>query len=95
MATMTIRVDEQLKQDFDSLCDRLGLTNSAALTLYMKAVVRERRIPFAITAESDAEVRERWWKTFLKMREKAIESGAADMTLDEINEEISAARNGQ
>jgi DNA-damage-inducible protein J len=46
MTSITIRVDEQLKKNFDYMCDQFGLSNSAALNLFMKAVVRERRIPF-------------------------------------------------
>lgn len=95
MTSMTIRVDEQLKKNFDVLCDQFGLSNTAALNLFMKAVVRERRIPFEIKAETEAEVRRKGWEAFLQMRETAIANGAADMTLDEINEEIRAARNGK
>ena len=46
--TMTFRVDDTLKKNFDELCDEFGLTSTAALTVFMKAVVRERRIPFDI-----------------------------------------------
>ena len=94
MTSMTIRVDEQLKRNFDKLCDQFGLSNSAAFNLFMKAVVRERRIPFEIKADSEAEIRKQGWEAFMRMRESALASGAADMSLDEINEEISAARNG-
>lgn len=57
MTSMTIRVDEQLKKSFDILCDEFGLSNSAAMNLFMKAVVRERRIPFEIKADSEADIR--------------------------------------
>ena len=93
MTTITIRVDEQLKSNFDSLCDLFGLSNSAALNLFMKAVVRERRIPFEIKADSDAEARLRGWEAFQRMRESALDAGASDMTLDDINDVISAVRN--
>ena len=90
---MTIRVDEQLKKSFDVLCDEFGLSNTAALNMFMKTVVRERRIPFEIKADSEADVRKQGWEAFLRMRETALASGAADMSLEEINEEIAAARN--
>ena len=57
MTSMTIRVDEQLKRNFDILCDQFGLSNSAALNLFIKAVVRERRIPFEIKADTETEIR--------------------------------------
>lgn len=95
MTSMTFRVDDNLKRNFDLLCDMFGLSNSAALNIFMKAVVRERRIPFEIKADSEAETRQRGWQAFQRMRNQAIGSGAGDMTLEEINEEISAVRNGK
>ncbi len=92
MATITVRVDDQLKSNFDLLCDMFGLSNSAALNLFMKAVVRERRIPFEIKAESDAEARIRGWEAFQRMRESIKNTDAADMTLDDINKLIKEAR---
>ena len=95
MTTMTFRVDEQLKKNFDLLCDEFGLSNSAALNIFMKTVVRERRIPFAIKADSEEQTRQKGWQAFQKMREIALSTGAGEMTLDEINEEIAATRNGR
>ncbi len=95
MTSMTIRVDEQLKQSFDILCDEFGLSNSAALNLFMKAVVRERKIPFEIKAESESDIRKQGWDAFLRMRESAQNAGVGDITLEEINEEIAAVRDGK
>lgn len=91
---MTIRVDNELKKKFDVLCDQFGLSNTAALNLFMKAVVRERRIPFEIKADTEADIRQQGWEAFMKMRESALSSDAADMSLKEINGEIAAVRNG-
>ena len=48
LATLTARVDESDKSAFDSFCSSVGLTTSAAIIMYVKAVLRERRIPFDI-----------------------------------------------
>ena len=61
-ATMTFRVDDSLKKDFDKLCDEFGLTNTAALTIFMKTMVRERRIPFEIKTLSEDDRRKEQWK---------------------------------
>jgi addiction module RelB/DinJ family antitoxin len=95
MTSITIRVDEQLKRNFDVLCDQFGLSNSAAFNLFMKAVVRERRIPFEIKADSEIETRQKGWEAFQRMREVALASGAGGMSLEDINTEIAASRNGQ
>jgi len=46
---VNIRMDEELKRDFDSTCNDLGLTMTTAFTVFAKAVVRRQRIPFIIS----------------------------------------------
>ena len=43
-----IRMDQELKEQFEALCDQLELSMTAAVNLFARAVVRERRIPFDI-----------------------------------------------
>ena len=47
-ATLTARVDAQDKIDFDTFCSNVGLNTSTAINLFVKAVLRENRIPFEI-----------------------------------------------
>ena len=91
-STISIRVDETLKRNFDSLCDEFGFSNTAAITVFMKTVVRERRIPFEIKASTKQERNRIAWESFLKMREQAKEAGIQDLSLEEINEIISEVR---
>lgn len=49
-ATFSIRMDDELKKNFDMMCNDFGMSMSTAITLFAKAVVRERKIPFEITA---------------------------------------------
>ena len=93
--SMTFRVDDSLKKNFDKLCDEFGLTSTAALTVFMKAAVRERKIPFEVKTESEEEVRSRGLRAFWALREEAKKNGLTGMTLEEINEEIRAARRGE
>lgn len=51
LSTLTARVDEKDKLSFDAFCSSVGLTSSAAINMYVKAVLRERRIPFEIRQE--------------------------------------------
>ena len=50
---ISIRMDESLKKRFELICDELGLTVSAAVTIFAKQVCREGRIPFEITLGKD------------------------------------------
>lgn len=90
MTTMSIRVDEQLKKSFDLLCDQFGLSNSAALNLFMKAVVRERKIPFEIKADSELEIRQMGWEAFIRTREQVaggMSFGEMDALMGEVRKE--------
>ncbi len=93
--TMSIRVDSNLKQRFDVLCDEFGISNTSALTLFIKAVVRERRIPFEIRAVSLEDSRKQALLAFDILRAEAAESGVQGLSLDEINAIINEVRNGK
>ena len=53
LATLTARVDEKDKIIFDAFCSNVGLNTSTAINLFVKAVLRENRIPFEITQTPD------------------------------------------
>jgi DNA-damage-inducible protein J len=94
-ATLSMRVDDNLKKNFDMICDDFGFTSTAAITVFMKTVVRERRIPFEIKASSREQINNDAWAAFMKMRDQAAAAGVQDMSLEEINAEIQKARNEQ
>ncbi len=92
-ATLSMRVDDTLKKKFDMICDDFGFTSTAAITVFMKTVVRERRIPFEIKASGMEQINKDAWEAFLEMRKQAAAAGVQDLTLEEINAEIQKARN--
>ncbi len=51
LTTMSIRVDENDKRRFDDFCNQTGLNASVAVNMYIKAVLKDNRIPFEITAD--------------------------------------------
>ena len=48
--TVNVRVDEELKKQAEALFAAFGVNMTTAFTIFAKAVVRERKIPFEITA---------------------------------------------
>lgn len=93
-ATFSVRMDEGLKNEFDALCADFGMSMTTAFNIFARAVVRERKIPFEISAEQTV-TREGARRAFYALRESAKKNGLQDMTLDEINEEIRQARYGE
>ena len=92
LATFSVRMDENLKKQFDDLCVEFGMNATTAFNVFARAVVRERRIPFEISAPKYAIEDQEGWQAFLELREMAEKNGLQNMTLEEINEEIRLAR---
>jgi DNA-damage-inducible protein J len=53
MAQVNIRIDDNLKEQADSLFEKLGMNMSTAINVFIRQTVRQRRIPFAIAAEAE------------------------------------------
>lgn len=48
MTTINIRVDEKLKKQAEEIFEEIGLGMTSALTIFLKAVVRNNGIPFSL-----------------------------------------------
>ncbi len=53
MATtsVTIRMDENLKKQVEIMFDDMGLNMTTAITIFVKAVLKQGKIPFEIVAD--------------------------------------------
>ena len=65
---------------------------STAINVFARAVVRERRIPFAITSASPEMTASDALQAFDALRAQAKANGVSGLSLEEINEEIRQAR---
>lgn len=50
-STVSVRMDEALKQEFDTVCNDLGLSMSTAVTMLAKKMAREKRLPFEVALD--------------------------------------------
>ena len=50
---LTAKVEEADRQNFTAFCNSIGLNVSTAINLFIKAVLREKRIPFSTEQTSD------------------------------------------
>lgn len=46
---VNIRMEENLKKQFDNLCNELGLTMTTAFNIFAKTMVRQKGIPFEVS----------------------------------------------
>ncbi|MDR1413312.1 MAG: type II toxin-antitoxin system RelB/DinJ family antitoxin [Actinomycetes bacterium] len=50
--SITIRIDKQIKADATDVIDSLGLSLSAAITLFLRQVALRREIPFRLSVDN-------------------------------------------
>ena len=81
---INFRMDEELKMQMEDVCKEMGITMSAAFTMFAKKVTRERRIPFEVSADpfySTENIME------LRRRVSNLEAGVTSLKEHELIEE--------
>ncbi len=51
--TLSVRMDADIKKRFDAFCADAGMNATVAVNMFARAVLREQRIPFAVTGSDD------------------------------------------
>jgi DNA-damage-inducible protein J len=91
---INIRMDKALKEQAESLLSELGMNMTTAFNIFLRQTVRERAIPFQISATVPTR------KTLLaegrnlmkSIQEDSVRNSTSKMTMDEIDAEIAAYR---
>lgn len=84
MVNINIKMDADVKKSMEQACADMGLSMSAAFTIFAKKVGRERRIPFKITADpfySESNIR------YLESIARDIKDGKAHFSEHDLIEE--------
>lgn len=87
-----VRIDKELRDDTSRLFESLGLDMSTAIKIFLKKCLMEDGIPFSLQAKPERCQSIEGMAAMLALQKQAEKSGLTDMSLDEINEEIAAAR---
>lgn len=87
-----VRIDTELRDDANKLFDSLGLDMSTAIKIFLKKCLAENGIPFAVTAKKPEYKSPVGMAAFRELQRQAAENGLTDMSLEEINAGIDAAR---
>ena len=83
-AMVNFRMDEELKKNMEQTCKEMGITMTAAFTMFATKVSREKRIPFEITADpfySESNIR------YLNSVISDIESGQSKLQEHDLTED--------
>lgn len=73
-ANLSVRIDEKDKKSFEMFCNDTGMNVSVAINMFIKAVLREHRLPFEIKTDpfySESNIK------YLEKVVKEIEEGKA------------------
>ena len=49
--TLSFRINEDVKKQFEKTCEAMGLSASDALNIFVKKVISEQAIPFDVKAK--------------------------------------------
>ncbi len=48
---ITMRAEPSVKASFEAICKEIGISVNAALNIFVKRVIRDRKIPFEVAAD--------------------------------------------
>lgn len=91
-SVMQVRIDDDLKAKAAAVYDDLGLDLPTAIRMFLKRSVVVNGVPFSMMLPRQDYKAERALRAMQSLSDAARKNGTADMTLDEINAEIAAAR---
>jgi addiction module RelB/DinJ family antitoxin len=48
-STFSVRIDPDIKRQFDEFCAEVGMNPSTAFNMFARVVVRDRKLPFEVS----------------------------------------------
>ena len=87
----TVRMDSEVKKQFDELCRDFGMSSNTAFNVFAKTVIKKQCIPFEVESERQAKLRLAR-EAFDRIRKQVSESNSPELTMEEIDEEIRKCR---
>jgi addiction module RelB/DinJ family antitoxin len=49
-STFSIRIDSDIKREFDGFCADVGMNPSTAFNMFARVVVRDKKLPFEVSS---------------------------------------------
>ena len=83
---MTIRLNDADKSQFYSICERIGLSASTAINVFIKAVIKEERIPFELSAKKDNDFYNQTNIQYLEKQAKLYKDGKINIVKKSLDE---------
>ncbi|MCM1050269.1 MAG: type II toxin-antitoxin system RelB/DinJ family antitoxin [Clostridiales bacterium] len=74
MTTVSLRFDDEMKKELDEMCNEMGMNLTTFFMIYARKALRDRKIPFDITAPLDPFYSESNME-YLRKAEKQVQNG--------------------
>ena len=84
MTTVSLRFDDEMKKQLDEMCDEMGMNITTFFMIYAKKALRDRKIPFDITAPQDVFYSESNMAQILKADEQVRTGKVVTKTMEEL-----------
>ena len=93
LTSLNIKIDRDLKFQADSLFNKMGMTLTTAVNIFVRQAVQERAIPFRIYLNDDErEILFKAKEALKDIQEQSVINGTSEMSMEEIDAEIAAHR---
>ena len=86
MTTVSLRFEDSMKRELDEMCSEMGMNLTTFFMVYAKRALRDRRIPFDITAPIDPF----YSKANMSQIEKAVRQVEAGKIVNKTTDELEA-----
>ena len=83
---VSTRIDKTTKEQFDKICDGIGVSPSGALNIFIKGVINHNGIPFSVVKPHEKNTKMSREDVFGCMRGQFKMADDFDATLDDFKE---------
>lgn len=79
-STLSVRVNSNDKRNFEEFCDETGMNVSVAINMFIKAVLREQKLPFDVKSHNC----DTYFYNKLKEADEEMKKGARTYSSEEV-----------
>ena len=96
MASINIRIDDDVKHDAENLFEKLGMSISGAINVFLRQAIREQAIPFQIKAKTDEEKYNEYFNEYnMKILKESIAQAERGEIISFTMAELEAMEDGE
>ena len=84
MTTVSLRFEDNMKKELDEMCDSMGLNLTTFFMIYAKKALRDRKIPFELTAPVDPFYSESNMAQIQKAEQQVLKGKVVNKSMEEL-----------